>query len=131
MVKLALIFMWAMFAFVAVVGFLIFILAPIFIRPKKPIIKKTPFFSMSKIEQMIQDPSTSPKDLQTLIKSFSTYHKIPEKENGISPKSSKTVLDLIFTLGGHSNMSPDLRQVMFNKFIAANPQYAQELRRGQ
>lgn len=131
MAKVAIVFMWAIFVLITLVGFFIFVLAPLFIRPKKPVVYKTPFFSMSKIEQMIQNPNTEIKDLKTLIKSFSIYHKIPEKENGNSPKKAKTMLDLIFTLSGHSNMSGELRQDMFNEFIKANPQYEQEFRRGQ
>lgn len=102
-----------------------------FAKKIAPVTEKIKFFSLSQSEELIQNHSTQIQELELLVKSFVHYHKIPDKQDASKAKDAKKLLDLIFTLASHNNMSKELRMKMFDDLISHNPSYAHELNRGR
>ncbi len=132
MIKTALLLLWIIAIAATFLGFLLFLIGALFPK-KEPVPKKKEpkFFPMEEIEKKVQDAKTSPEEIMLVVKSLATHHPLPEKVNNKSPKEAKPMLDMIFTLSGHTNMTDEMREDMFTQLRISNPQYAKEFANGR
>jgi len=131
LIKTSLFLLWVVVIVATIFGVIIFLISTIFPK-KKPVVKKvTKFFPMDKIENSVQDSSTPRREIVKIVKSLSEHHPLPPKVNKRPPKAAKSMLDMIFTLSGHTNMDNELREEMFEKLREANPEYIQEFANGK
>lgn len=77
---------------------------------------------------MYKDKNTTEDKLAIIIHSFVEYHPLPPKENEQTSKQGKHMLEMIFTLSGHSHMSDELRGEMFRELKSQNPEYKDEFK---
>lgn len=97
-------------------------------KPPPPVVKKAPFYSLDKIEAMVKDKKTDEPKMKIIISSLIEHHHLPPKERGKPTKEAKHILEMIFTLSGHSQMNNDMRNEMFEELIAINPEYEREFK---
>ena len=130
MTKTIIFLFWIIVVLAAAASFFVILISSILKKPYKPPKKKIKYYSISEIEATIQNKTATKDLLAEIIDSFIEYHPIPPKVNGANPKDAKKLLDMIFTLSGHTNMDNTLRQNMFDRLIEANPAYKIEFKRG-
>ncbi|GHV07202.1 hypothetical protein AGMMS50229_13540 [Campylobacterota bacterium] len=134
MVKLILLFLWlSMIAVVALanVGFLI---SKVFHLSRKPPPVKPvviPDFPIKEIESVIKDKNSTLAMLTAVAKAIIAHHPIDPKKDGKTSKEAKFLLDLIFTMAGHKNMSNEFQDEMYAGLIDSNPTYARDFDRAR
>lgn len=131
MIKTAILALWIVAVVASLLGFIIYIIVALI--PEKKVVKKNYIkrFSIKEIEGFIQDSTTAEETLEKVIKSLAEHHKLPPKDGGNPSKKAKALLDMIFTLSGHTNIDKDMRDRMFRELRLANPDYVQEFSGGR
>ena len=128
LIKTIIFILWAIsiFAvFMSIIGMIIMAFLP---EEKTPEPKKPPFYSLAQIEQMYKDKNTDTSKMEIIVHSFVEHHPLPEKENEQLTKKAKHMLEMIFTLSGHSHMTEQLRSEMFRDLKRKNPEYKDEFK---
>jgi len=106
-------------------------LSNLFKKPYVPPKKIVKYYSLKEIEAIVQNKDAPKKELKRIIDALVEYHHIPPKEQKEHIKKAKKLLDMIFTLSGHTNIDDDLRQDMFDRLIRTNPDYKSDFIRGR
>ncbi len=127
LVKSILFILWVLSIF-AVVMSLLGVIIMAFIPEVKPVVhkQKPPYFSLDQIENMVKDKSTDEAKMEIIVHSFVEHHILPPKEKGKPNKQAKHMLEMIFTLSGHTRMTNPMRKQMFQDLIIRNPEYRSE-----
>ena len=111
--------------FMSIAGMIIMTLLPEE-KPKLQEREKPPFYSLDKIEKMAKDSKTDKKQIEMIALSLVEYHPLPPKNNGKTTKEAKHLLEVIFTLSGHTGITKNIRSKMLKDLIKKNPEYKQE-----
>jgi hypothetical protein len=133
-IKLTLLSIWLLLAFVLLAGILSFIALKIYEAFKKEPVKKAPpvpNMPLKEMEALVQDKNTPRDDLIKVIKALAAHHAIPAKKDGKAPKEAKRYLDMIFTLASHKSLNEDLVQEMYDLLTETNPAYVREFSRAR
>ncbi len=134
MIKLTLLSIWVLLAFVLLAGILSFIALKIYEAFKKEPVKHAapvPNMALKDMEALVQEKSTPREDLIKVIKALAAHHAIPPKKDGKPPKEAKRYLDMIFTLASHKSLNDDLVQEMYDLLTETNPIYVREFSRAR
>jgi hypothetical protein len=132
MIKLLLLTIWAILVIIVFIATLAFLLMQIF--PTKPkTIKKAPIIipdmPLPQMEEIAQNKSSDAASLEAVLRAIAAHHPIEPKKDGKTSKAAKHLLDLIFTMGGHKNMSNELQTAMYTLLSEANPSYKKDFDR--
>ncbi|MDR3347187.1 MAG: hypothetical protein LBN32_01100 [Helicobacteraceae bacterium] len=134
MIKLILLLSWLAVGVVMLLANAMFMLSRIFKRkqkilPPKPIV--IPDFPISEIDAVIQNRNSTVDQLAAVAKAIAVHHPIEPRTNGKTSKSAKHLLDIIFTMSGHKNMTDELRNSMYDELSQNNPSYGREFARAR
>ena len=134
MIKLTLLSIWALLAFVLALGILTSVAVKLYEAFRTVPVKKAPPIPDVPLEQMekiVQDKNSPTPQLIKVIKALAAHHHIPPKKDGKPPKEAKRYLDMIFTLASHKSMNEELVQEMYDLLTETNPSYLREFNRAR
>ncbi|MDR3162485.1 MAG: hypothetical protein LBT81_01310 [Helicobacteraceae bacterium] len=134
MVKVLLLVIWAVVVVVVFMANVAFVGTRLFRRTKRPHLAKPiviPDFPLDVMEEIIRNKNSDIKELSAVAMAIAEHHPIEPKKDGKTDKAAKHLLELIFTLAGHKNMTGEMRSDMYAKLEAANPSYKKEFDRAK
>ncbi|MDR2033946.1 MAG: hypothetical protein LBP89_04865 [Helicobacteraceae bacterium] len=132
MIKLTLVSIWAILCAILFLAINIYAIVQVTRgnkKPRKPTVVAVPDIAIEEMEKIVQDKNSAIEALKAVIEALIAHHTIEAKKDGKTSKGAKRLLDLIFTMAGHKNMSTDLRADTLKRFGKANPSYAKDFDR--
>ncbi|MDR0747395.1 MAG: hypothetical protein LBE89_05820 [Helicobacteraceae bacterium] len=139
MIKVLLLLIWAVVAVVVFAATVAFVGtksvgAGLFAGAKRPQRAEpavVPDFPLNVMEDIIRNKNSDIKELSAVALAIAAHHPVEPKKGGKTDKAAKHLLELIFTLAGHKNMTSEMRSEMYAKLEVANPSYKKDFDRAK
>ena len=134
MIKLLLLSIWVILVIIVCVAIFAYLMMQLFGGNTKPPPKVAiiiPDMELSKMEEIVQDKTSDIASLELVVRAIAAHHPIEPKKDGKTSKAAKHLLDLIFTMAGHKNMSPELQETMYDLLSESNPEYKRDFDRAR